>query len=256
MSPQKMAEAARCMTRNKFVALSTKRQHELLSALALDTLSGGGNYDHFQMRYHELQSFAALDGYEPPSWLSRKEALCEYIAFHNQFTPTPLAVEPFDEDTCSKALTWAFRFDVTVVLDQVTSPYNVGSILRTIDNFGFKGLVHSTKTLSLTHPQLKKSARGCEKWIPITYADNLVSFLKNVSGKVIGIETEERAVPVNLWEPPMSCMIVLGNETYGISQAVRACCHDMVRIPMHGFKKSMNVTHAFSVVAYKMTTAK
>lgn len=252
-----MAQAAWTMTRKKFMALSAKRQHELLMALAIDTfLKGGTVYSLFQTRYRELHSFGALDRYEPPPWLSEKEALLEYGAFHNQYTPSPHPLPPRKEKTLPRnPLSWTHRFDVTILLDQVTRPYNVGSILRIIDNFGLKGLVHGTKSLDISHPQLRKSARGCEKWIPVTYEERLAPWIETLSMPVIGIETDPGAIPLHRFSFPLPCAIVVGNETLGISERVRGALDAIVNIPMYGFKKSMNVTHALSVVAYQITAA-
>ena len=252
-----MATAAWAMTRKKFTALSAKRQHELLAALAIDTfLRGESSYALFQKRYQELHSFGALDRYEPPTWLAEKEALLEYGAFHNQFTPSPHPLPPRGEETSVKIpLSWSHRFDVTILLDQVTRPYNVGSILRLIDNFGFKGLVHGTKSLDLNHPQLRRSARGCEKWIPVTFADSIITWIKGCGMPVIGVETDRMAIPLNRFAFPLPCVLVAGNETIGISENIKACLKDFVQIPMFGFKKSMNVTHALSIVSYQIATA-
>ena len=247
---EEMACAARQMTRKKYEKLSAKKKHELLAALALDTLSGRGTFSDFVARYKVLQAWAPMDCYTPPGWLKAPEALQEYASFHNRFTPTPVAAQSRTMPSESGPLNWAWRFDVTVVMDQVVNPYNVGSLLRLMDNFGFRELVHATPTLSLDHPHLKKASRGCDNWIPITYRADLVSFLRESEHPVIGLETGDQAVSLLNWEPPLPCTIVLGNETYGISSEIRDACHAFVRIPMAGFKASMNVTHAFAVLAY------
>ncbi len=251
-----MAESARIIGRKKFTSMSTKRQHELLSALAWDALLKD-DFSFFKKRYHQLQSWVELDSYTPPSWLNEKEALNEYISFHNNFTPTPVKVLK-SEDTVSKKkkISWKPHFKVEVVIDQVRSPFNVGSILRLIDNFGFMGLVHSTPELSLEHPQLIKSARGCQNWIPVNYEKDLITYLKETSKSVVAIENEPDAETVNNWQPPKECILVLGNETYGIASSIKAVCQYKVSIPMFGFKNSMNVNNAFSIIASKIAERK
>jgi tRNA G18 (ribose-2'-O)-methylase SpoU len=114
-------------------------------------------------------------------------------------------------------------------------------------------MVHSSSWLSLSHPQLIKAARGCEKWIPVRFEKDLVSYLENSSLPVIGIENNDRAENLNTWSPPEKCIIILGNESYGIASALQKTCCKTIQIPMYGFKKSMNVTHALAVIAHKIT---
>lgn len=251
--PQKiLAESARIIGKKKFTSMSTKRQHELLSALAWDALLKN-DFAFFRDRYRKLQSWVEIDSYTPPSWLSEKEALYEYISFHNNFTPTPVAVLDADHfKYANKKLSWTPNFKVEVALDQVRSPFNVGSILRLIDNFGFSGLVHSTPELSFEHPQLVKSARGCQKWIPVRYEKDFIRYLETSTLPVIAVENDGDAKNIKHWSPPEKCILVLGNETYGIASSVKAVCDYKVGIPMFGFKNSMNVNHAFSIVGSKI----
>jgi len=181
-----MEKSVNTISKNKFTKLSSRRQHELLAELARKA-SPDTDFDLFLKRYHELHSWAPLDLYTPPAWLSKKEALDEYVNFHRNFT----SLKP-DSEESEKNLSWQPKFEVEVVLDQIRSPYNVGSILRIIDNFGLKGMVHSSSWLSLKHPQLIKAARGCEKWIPVKFEPDLISYLKNTDLPVIGIENDEK----------------------------------------------------------------
>ena len=227
--------------------LSSKKQHELIAAMAHDCLVKE-KYIEFFERYDELHKWAELDRYTPPSWLSQKERLQEFCIFHNSFCPDPLAPDELKSTTCEK-ISWEPAFNVSVLVDQIRSPFNAGSILRIIDNFGFKELIHSTSTLSFHHPQLKKSARGCERWIPVRYEENPVLFLENSKMPIVGIEKTEDAIDIEVWNPPENCILIAGNEEYGISKSILECCTQKIQIPMFGFKKSMNVHHALAVVA-------
>ena len=242
-----MEKSVNTISKSKFIKLSSRRQHELLSGLARKALSDM-DFNSFLERYNELQSWAQLDRYTPPAWLSKKEALDEYLSFHLNFTSFQS-----EQMETGRALSWQPKFEVEIVIDQVRSPYNVGSILRIIDNFGLKGMVHSSSWLSLSHPQLIKAARGCEKWIPVRLEKDLISYLKNSSLPVIGIENNDQAEDLNNWLPPEKCIIILGNESYGIASALQKICCRTIQIPMYGFKKSMNVTHALAVIAHKIT---
>ncbi len=251
LTMSKMAKSAEIISKKKFLSMSSKRQHELLAAFALYTLENGDDVELFLKRYDELQSWADLDRYTPPSWLSVPEALDEFYTFHSRFSPSPIKPEQ-TADTEAAPLSWEPSLNVEVAFDQVRSPYNVGSILRIIDNFGFKGLVHSSPDLKFDHPQLVKAARDCQKWIPIRYIENLPEYLLQANVPVIGIENDPESISVSEWEPPESCILVVGNEEYGIADAIRTCCTHIVRIPMSGYKRSMNVHHALSIVGFRI----
>ncbi len=242
-----MEKSVNTISRSKFIKLSSRHQHELLSGLARRTLKDL-DIDRFLERYNELHSWTQLDRYTPPDWLSKKEALHEYLSFHLNFTSFQN-----EQEEASSTFSWQPKFEVEVVLDQVRSPYNVGSILRIIDNFGLKGMAHSSSWLSLSHPQLIKAARGCEKWIPVRFEKDLVSYLANSSLPIIGIENNDLSENLSNWSPPEKCIIILGNESYGIASALQKICCRTIQIPMYGFKKSMNVTHALAIIAHKIT---
>jgi len=243
-----MEKSVKTIGKGKFSKLPPRKQHRLLADLAKSALAG--DKDGFLPRYDELQSWASLDRYTPPSWLSQAEALEEYLIFHSNFG------SPIDEltghDSGIPSISWQPRFPVEVVLDQIRSPYNVGSVLRITDNFGFKGLVHASPWMRLDHPQLRKAARGCENWIPVRFEPDLVRYLKEAACPVIGIENDHNAVPIDQWEAPGECVLIVGNETYGIASAIRRCCAQTVFVPMFGFKRSMNLHHALAVVAQKI----
>lgn len=247
-----LAKFANNVNLRKFTKLSSKRQHELLVAMAYEALESD-NFNIFISRYNELHSWADLDRYIPAQWLSEREALYGFISFHNAYSPYPLMQKEDTHlfDKMREPSLWNPVFDVTVMLDQVRSPYNVGSILRIIDNFGFKEMVLTTRSLSLDHPQLKKSARGCERWVPVRYEDDPISWLENAEIPVVGIEKTENAVNISDWVPPESCILIAGNEEHGLSEAIQNFCTQKVQIPMYGFKKSMNVHQALSIISQK-----
>lgn len=246
-----MAKSAETISKNKFLSLSSKRQHELLAAFSRHTMDNSKDVELFLKRYDELQSWAGLDRYTPPSWLSVPEALSEFFAFHNSFSPSGIEPES-TEGQEPGPLSWEPTLNVEVAFDQIRSPYNVGSILRIIDNFGFKGLVHSSPGLRLDHPQLVKASRGCRQWIPARFVENLPDYFRQADIPVIGIENDPEAIPVSSWDPPEQCILVVGNEEYGIADAVRSCCSRTIHIPMAGFKRSMNVHHALSIVGFRI----
>ncbi len=249
--PEKYAET---IGKQKFIRLSSVRQHEYLAFLARKALESG-DFKGFIKRYHEMQSWAELDKYSPPEYLTEEEAVHEYLLFHQGFSANPGIInKKEDKPVLTENLSWAPRFDVTIVLDQVRSPYNTGSVLRLIDNFGFRRLVHNAEWLRLDHPQLCRAARGAEKWIPVEYRPDLSAWLGCLTVPVIGIENSDDAILMEDWRPETPCVLIIGNEVYGIAKRLREQCKTLVKIPMFGFKQSMNLHHALAIAGHRITS--
>jgi tRNA(Leu) C34 or U34 (ribose-2'-O)-methylase TrmL len=247
-----MDRCAETIGQKKFSRLPVRRQHELLAELAR-TARVHGRYQDFLERYALMHTWSELDCYQPPHWLSPQEGLHEFDCFHRLCADVPDDTAPDGEEPLP--LSWQPRFDITVVLDQVRSPYNVGSILRLIDNAGFAGLVHASHGLDLNHPRLRRSARGAERWIPVHCTADLPALLQQARVPVIALENCPGAVAVEQWHPPQQCLLVVGNESYGIATAVSECCSQCVCIPMYGYKNSMNVHQALAIAAHRITSA-
>lgn len=256
LTTSKPAKYVETIGKRKFLKLSSRRQHEYLAVSALEALKNK-DFQGFFTRYREMMSWVELDKYNPPDWLSDEESIHEYFLFHNSFSDNPIEYRSEDiYGSRETLLSWQPRFDVSIVLDQVRSPYNAGAVLRLIDNFGFRRMVHNSSWLRLDHPQLCKAARGSEKWIPVEFKQDLVEWLETLKLPIIGLERVEGSIPVEEWQPVQSCVIILGNEVYGIAERLRSYCDVLINIPMFGFKQSMNLHHALAITAYKITMYK
>jgi len=246
-----MDRCAETIGQKKFSRLPVRRQHALLAELAAGALRSG-DYGEFLGRYDLMHSWAGLDRYHPPRWLSPEEALHEFFCFHALCAERPLEIS--GPGPGPVPLSWQPRFDVTIVLDQVRSPYNAGSVLRLIDNAGFAALVHATPGLDLNHARLRRAARGAERWIPVRCVSDMPAMLRQAHAPVIALENSPGALPVDRWQPPEKFLLVAGNESYGIAAAVRECCDACVCIPMYGYKKSMNVHQALAIAAHRVVS--
>lgn len=237
-----MEKSARHINKQKFQKLSTRQQHKCMARLAQEWLVDPSVFD-FENRYAQLHSWVGLDRYKPVPWLDPLEWVTACRDFHQ------LLAEIADSHPQHVSKLWVPSHQVEVVLDQVKTPYNVGSILRLIDNFGFAKLIHATSWLRWDHPRLANAARGSHCWIPVEYQPDLPTYLKQSKVPVIALEADANAIPLQSWRPPPACKIVLGNESFGVSKAILDVCDVSLSIDMHGYKHSMNVSHALAVFA-------
>jgi len=242
-----MEKSASRIGRRKFLKLPSAAQHKLLAELAGEALDSG-DFDAFFARYEEMHGWAELDRFPSQAWLSPRETAQAIRELHLSFCPH--VQEPVGE--ASARPDWRPRFPVWVALDRPRSPYNVGAALRLVDNFGLAGLAMHAPWIAWDHPQLRKAARGCEAWIPKTQVADLREWLRSVAGPVVGLELDDRAEPIETWEPPARGALVLGHEQHGLAESLRDCCDALVYVPMWGFKRSLNLTHALAIAAHKI----
>jgi len=234
-----MEKSAKTISLRKFARLSVKARHELLAELAeshLHTLDIAG----FLSRYDELCDSVEVDRYKPASWLTPQEILLEARAFHRIF----FSVQEEEKQIPDRS--WTPRLPISLVLEGVRSPYNLGAMFRLCDNFGLEGMITNSKNPGPNHPRCRKSARGAQHWIPFQVQPDLIAFLESRKRPLIALELTPNSVPVHLWNPPDSFDLIVGSEACGISSALLKSADKTISIPMYGYKNSMNVTHALT----------
>lgn len=145
-----------------------------------------------------------------------------------------------------------------VLLDNIRSAWNVGSIFRSADGFGFDHIHLCGITPTPDNEAVVKTSLGAEENIQWTYhkdAVELVMELKKESWRVIALEDEQTANEIGQTPPAAGerSVLILGNEVTGIDPGLIALSDEILFIPMRGKKRSLNVAIAFSVAAYALS---
>ena len=145
------------------------------------------------------------------------------------------------------------RLPFTVVLNNIRSAHNVGSIFRTADGAGIEKIWLCGITASPPNNQIAKTALGAQEHVAWEYhpdALEIVQSLKKQKYQIILLEQmhEAQSYAAVKLTPPVC--LVLGNEIQGISPELMAECDAAVDIEMAGTKNSLNVAVAFGIVAY------
>ena len=145
--------------------------------------------------------------------------------------------------------------NIVLILDNLRSAYNVGSIVRTCDAFGAMEIYFCGITPTLENPKVNKTALGTENIIKTRKFNNCldsISRLKSKGYHVIGLETCSTAIPLNLFKTvdTKNIALVLGSEKTGIDPGILRICDQVVSIPMHGIKESLNVSVACGIALY------
>lgn len=157
------------------------------------------------------------------------------------------------------------RTSIAVLLDNIRSAWNVGSILRSADGFGFSHAFLCGITPSADNQAVTKTSLGAEESLPWSYHGDAVQLargLKAAGWIIFGLEEERRAVEISQASlhkatrsnsPVEGSVLVVGNEVTGIDPALLDLCDEVLFIPMRGAKKSFNVAIAFGIAAYALT---
>ncbi len=150
--------------------------------------------------------------------------------------------------------------DIAVVLHNVRSVHNVGSIFRTADGAGIKKILLCGITpvpvdrFGRVRPEFAKVALGAEHFVPWEYKRTTALALRALKKEgyfVVAVEQAPRARPyAALRKKKGKFVLVMGNEVEGLPKRILARADEIVEIPMRGGKESLNVSVAFGVVAY------
>ena len=149
---------------------------------------------------------------------------------------------------------------VAVVLDNVRSLYNTGAILRTADGAGVErvvlcGITPRPDQGSRQRRAIAKTALGAEETVAWEYAADTreaLARLVAVGYHTAVVETAAHAVDLFEWTPTWPVCLVFGHEREGVSADVALGIETVVRIPMLGKKRSLNVASAAAVVLYEL----
>lgn len=146
---------------------------------------------------------------------------------------------------------------IILILDRIQDPYNLGTILRTIDGLGLDGVLIGGSSQVGVNSLVARSSAGAVNHVPIGQVDDLaewVSILRQ-SGWQVWAASEKSSLSLNTvsWQPPLA--LVIGNEGHGIAAELLAGCSGTVAIPMQGHVGSLNAAVSAGILSYQVAQA-
>jgi 23S rRNA (uridine2479-2'-O)-methyltransferase len=147
---------------------------------------------------------------------------------------------------------------LVVVFDRPTSPGNIGTLIRSADAFGAAGVVVTGHAADVYDPQSVRASTGSVFALPAVRVPSHREVLDWVAAvraagtdlRLAGTD-ETGAVDIAGYDLTRPTVLVVGNETTGLSAAWRECCDDVLRIPIAGAASSLNAATAASVLLYE-----
>ena len=217
----------------EFRALLYSRERPL-SGWAEGVVGGSGASVHYEVPGHLMAK------------LSAKEETSELIALVAMPPDDPARI-PLREDL------------LVVVFDRPASPGNLGTIIRSCDALGAHGLVVTGHAVDVYSPEVVSASTGSLFAVPVVRLAShraLLPWLETIQSaigafQVVGSSaTADTDLAAQDFTRPT--VLVVGNETFGLSEAYRGLCDRLVRIPMGGAATSLNVACATSILLYEV----
>ncbi|MBL4765952.1 MAG: RNA methyltransferase [Colwellia sp.] len=142
------------------------------------------------------------------------------------------------------------KLPLILVLDNVTNSYNVGAFIRLADAFAIEKII-VCGALTISDKKLKKASRNEAKWVCIEYSDSTTASLQGLLDQdytIFSVELCHESVDYKELAYTSPCVLVLGNERKGVSEAALKLSHQLIHIPMFGMGNSLNVSTAGAIV--------
>lgn len=206
----------------------------------------------------------------PNSWeikyLLKAESYSEDINFEKVYTVKDSLFEKISETVNPQgilAVCHIKEFDVTnvdysnspffVVLENVTDPGNMGTLIRTADAAGADGIFLSKGCVDIYNPKVIRATMGSIFHLPIYRNLNLMDLMedfKNNNVKTLAAHLKGTSTPYKV-DMTTACAVIIGNEANGLSDEISEMGADLVKIPMPGKAESMNAGIAGGILIYE-----
>lgn len=149
------------------------------------------------------------------------------------------------------------KVPIIIVLENIRSAYNVGSVFRTADAFLIEAIYIIGYSAKPPHKEIKKTALGAEETVEWKYfktTAEAIDELKSKNYKVFAVEQAMNSIPLQQIEfkNDEKPAVVFGNEVTGVEQSTIHLCDGCIEIPQLGMKHSLNIATAAGVVLWEL----
>jgi 23S rRNA (guanosine2251-2'-O)-methyltransferase len=151
----------------------------------------------------------------------------------------------------------AGKMPVILLLENIRSMHNVGSVFRTADAFLTEAIYLCGYTPRPPHRDIHKTALGATETVKWKYVDRVleaVHDLKTSGYRIVAVEQVEGSIPLQHFQirAGEKMLLVFGNEVEGVSQELLTVCDACIEIPQFGMKHSLNVSVAAGMVLWEL----
>ena len=149
----------------------------------------------------------------------------------------------------------ANKTPIIIILDDIRSMQNVGSVFRTSDAFLIKKIYLCGITATPPNKEINKSALGATETVDWSYTKDILELITELKSQdiiVYAVEQVENAISLDKFQPPknQTIALVFGNEVKGVQQKVINLCDSAIEIPQLGYKHSLNISVSCGIVIW------
>ncbi len=153
------------------------------------------------------------------------------------------------------------KTEIHLLLNNIRSTHNVGSIFRTADAVGVKHVYISGYTpapidrFGRSRSDISKVSLGAENSVKWSIVDNVIIKIKELKSNkfcVVGLEQNEKSINYKKFKVKGKILLIVGNEVGGIEKEILNLCNEIIEIPMYGSKESLNVSVATGIALYSI----
>lgn len=146
---------------------------------------------------------------------------------------------------------------IIIILDNIRSLNNIGSVFRTADAFAIKKVYLCGITATPPHKDIQKTALGATESILWEYAENTLDVVNSLQEKGVTVAAIEQAAKAQwlqdvVMQKDKVIAVVFGNEVKGVQQSVVDACDTVIEIPQKGTKHSLNISVSAGVVLWDL----
>ena len=146
---------------------------------------------------------------------------------------------------------------VVVVLDNIRSMHNVGSVFRTADAFLLQRILLCGYTPQPPHRDIHKTALGATETVDWAYFPDTAAAVRSLKAdgyKIFAVEQVENSIPLQEFAAQLSgpLAVIFGNEVSGVGEEALKLCDGSVEIPQWGMKHSLNISIAAGIVLWEL----
>lgn len=149
------------------------------------------------------------------------------------------------------------KMPIIVVLENIRSAYNVGSVFRTSDAFLVEAIYITGYSAKPPHKEIKKTALGAEESVSWKHFANAVEAIEDLRANdytILAVEqvADSKKLHELNWDGTTRIAIIFGNEVTGVEQSTIGLCDGSLEIPQLGMKHSLNIATAAGVVLWEL----
>ena len=144
---------------------------------------------------------------------------------------------------------------IVALAHNIRSLWNVGSLFRTCDCFAVEKIYLTGYTATPPRREISKTAIGAQEWVAWKYEKDPLKVIETLSSegfRIVALEQAADSIALQKYTAPEKICLIVGHEVTGVPKEILSVCDDIVEIPMHGKKESINVTVAAGIALYHL----